>query len=155
MAAGIIPILLVFMNIVYSLTAYPAGYLSDRVGRNGLMSLGLVALIASDLTLAFADSAWGISVGTVFWGVHMGLTQGLLAAMVADTAPSAIMGTAFGIFNLMSGFAMLAASIIAGCFWEFVGARFTFFSGAVLATLALLGFLTFRKPLATIIQKGR
>ncbi|MEJ2033283.1 MAG: MFS transporter [Deltaproteobacteria bacterium] len=139
--SSLVPAVLVVMNIVYTLTAYPVGHLSDRIGRNGLMAMGLTVLIGSDLLLAFAGNVWLVLLGAAFWGLHLGLTQGLLSALVADAAGPRQRGTAFGIFGLVSGVALLLASLVAGWLWENFGAPATFFNGAVLAGFALAGFL--------------
>jgi MFS family permease len=136
-----VPAVLVVMNIIYALSSYPAGSLSDRIGRNGILLVGFAMLIVADLTLAFAATIPAVFFGVVFWGLHMGLTQGLLATLVADTAPEKLRGTAFGIFNLASGIAMLIASVIAGGFWDAYGPRFTFLAGAGFTTIALIGFV--------------
>jgi MFS family permease len=138
LAAAWIPAVLVTMNIVYALTAYPAGSLSDRVGPARLLVPGLVVLIAADLVLAHAAN-WGtVLVGVALWGLHMGLTQGLLAKLVADTAPVDLRGTAFGFFNLLSGLALLVSSVLAGLLWDSFGAAYTFYTGTLFCLLALL-----------------
>ncbi len=136
---ALVPLLMVAMNLVYALSAYPFGKLSDRVSRTRLLALGLVVLIAADLVLAI-DGRWGVVLGGVaLWGIHLGMTQGLLSAMVADTAPADLRGTAYGFFNLVSGLAMLLASLLAGLLWDHLGASFTFLAGAVFCMLALVG----------------
>ncbi len=120
-------------------SAYPFGRLSDRMNHGKLLSLGLMVLIAADLVLAANDHWLTVAVGVSLWGLHMGITQGLLATMVADTAPVDLRGTAFGFFNLVSGIAMLIASVIAGLLWDRIGASFTFYAGAVFAALTLVG----------------
>ena len=147
MAPGMVPIILIIMNISYSLTVYPVGYLSDHLGRTGLIFTGLVVLIASDLTLAIAETVWQVAAGAALWGLHLGLTQGLLTAMVADTAHEDLRGTAFGIFSMASGIAMLVASVIAGSLWDYFGAQYTFLVGAIFAALALVGLLPLRRRL--------
>jgi len=142
--AGLVPVVLVVMNVAYSLTSYPAGLFSDRLGRRGLMALGLAALIGSDLLLAAANTLWLTLAGTALWGVHMGLTQGLLSAMIADSAPEGTRATAFGIFGLVGGVALFAASLLAGWLWQHHGAPAAFWGGAVIAGFALTGFLVFR-----------
>lgn len=137
----LVPVVLVVMNVVYSLSAYPAGVMSDRIGRTGMLAGGILVLIAADLVLAFVPSLSGVALGVVLWGLHMGLTQGLLAALVADTAPAELRGTAFGFFNLLGGVAMLAASVIAGALWDHAGPQATFLAGAGFAVLALAGLL--------------
>lgn len=150
MAASMIPLMLVVMNVFYSLTAYPAGRLSDRLGRTGLMTAGLIALIASDLTFSFAETSLQVASGTALWGLHMGLTQGLLAAMVAENASQNLRGTAFGIFSMACGFSMLIACLIAGWLWDLFGAASTFLAGAVFAAMALTAYLSARKHLTFI-----
>ena len=127
------------MNLVYAGSAYPFGWLSDRVSHTGLLACGLVMLIAADLVLANAGVWWSILAGVGLWGIHLGMTEGLLATMVADTAPSDLRGTAYGVFNLVSGVAMFVASGFAGWVWDRSGAQATFYAGAAFAFLALLG----------------
>jgi MFS family permease len=138
-----VPLVMVAMNVIYALSAYPFGKLSDRVSHTRLLALGLTVLIAADLVLASGDSWLVVLAGVALWGVHMGITQGLLATMVADTAPAELRGTAYGFFNLMSGIAMLVASTLAGLLWDRLGAPFTFRAGAAFCALALVG-LAFR-----------
>jgi MFS family permease len=130
------PLVLVGMSVVYTLTAYPAGVLADRMSRQTLLALGIAALVAADVVLALASGLAALVAGVALWGLHMGLTQGLLSAMVAETAPASLRGTAFGVFNLASGAAVLAASAIAGALWHFVGPAATFWTGAALAAAA-------------------
>ena len=137
-AMALVPLVMVAMNIVYALSAFPFGQLSDRISHTKLLVLGLVVLIAADLVLA-SSSHWGVLLlGVALWGIHMGITQGLLATMVADTGPAELRGTAYGIFNLMSGVAMLVASGLAGLLWDELGAAFTFYAGAAFCVLALV-----------------
>jgi MFS family permease len=143
MPAALVPAIMIAMNGFYALTAYPIGRLSDRIGRSGLMGMGLAALILSDLTLALAGTGWQVVAGAALWGLHMGLTQGLFAAMVADTSRRRLRGTAFGIFSLASGLAILAGSFTAGWLWDRFGAPATFYAGAFLAGCALIGVLIF------------
>ena len=143
-AASWVPLVMVAMNVVYSATAYPFGRLSDTISHSKLLALGLVVLVASDLVIASTGGWQWLLVGVVLWGVHMGMTQGLLAAMVADTAPADLRGTAFGFFNLLSGVAMLASSVIAGLLWDRLGSSFTFYAGAGFAALTLAGLIAFR-----------
>jgi MFS family permease len=142
------PLVLVAMNVVYALSAYPAGVLSDVCDRLIVLALGLSLLIAADLALAGFSGLIGVSIGVLLWGLHMGLTQGLLATLVADVAAADLRGTAFGMFNLLSGLATLAASLIAGALWDRLGAQATFFAGAVFAAAALggLAFARWRAP---------
>ena len=134
-----VPLVMVAMNLVYAATAYPFGRLSDAVNHRTLLAAGLVVLIASDLVLALASHWAALGLGVALWGVHMGMTQGLLAAMVADTAPEDLRGTAYGFFNLLSGIAMLVSSVIAGLLWHALGSAFTFYVGAGFAALTLAG----------------
>jgi MFS family permease len=136
-----VPIVLVGMNVVYALSAYPAGVLSDRFNRKALLAAGLVMLAGADLALALMPNLGGVAIGVALWGLHMGFTQGLFAALVADAAPPELRGTAFGYFNLLTGVALLAASVIAGALWDAYGPAGTFFAGLVFALAALLGLL--------------
>jgi MFS family permease len=133
------PLVLVAMNVVYALSAYPAGALSDACNRLVILAFGLVLLIAADLVLAEAGGLTGAAIGVALWGLHMGLTQGLLATLVADVAAPDLRGTAFGMFNLLSGLAALAASLVAGALWDRYGAPATFLAGAGFAAAALGG----------------
>lgn len=138
-AVALVPLVMVAMNLVYAASAYPFGKLSDRMQHKTLLAWGLVVLIAADLVLAVNGHWTTVLAGVALWGVHMGMTQGLLATMVADTAPADLRGTAFGFFNLVSGVAMLGASVLAGLLWDQLGASFTFYAGAGFSLLALLG----------------
>ena len=131
-----VPAVLVVMNAAYALSAYPAGWLSDRANRWGVLAVGAALLIAADLVLAFGASLATAAIGTALWGLHMGFTQGLLAALVADAAPAARRGTAFGVFNLVTGLALLAASVLAGVLWDRGGPTLTFLAGALLTAVA-------------------
>ena len=139
------PLVLVVMNVVYALGAYPAGIWSDRVPARRLFAWGLLALIAADLSLARVPGLAGAFLGIALWGVHMALTQGLLAKLVADHAPADLRGSAFGAFNLMTGVAMLFASVIAGLVWDRFGADATFMVGGGFASLALAVVLNLTK----------
>ena len=131
------PLVMVVMNVVYALVAYPIGKLADRMSHMTLLGAGLVALVIADLVLAQAPGLAAVALGVVFWGLHMGMTQGLLATMVADRAPAHLRGTAFGFFNLASGVAMLIASVLAGLLWDKLGAAVTFYAGALFSVVAL------------------
>lgn len=136
---ALVPLVMVAMNVIYALSAYPFGKLSDHMNHKTLLGLGLIVLIAADLVLA-SSKHWGVVLGGVaLWGVHMGITQGLLATMVADTAPADLRGTAYGFFNLVSGLALLLASVLAGLLWDQLGAAFTFYASAGFCVVALLG----------------
>jgi MFS family permease len=136
-----VPLVMVGMNLVYAVGAYPFGWLSDRVSHTKLLAGGLVVLILADLVLASSRSEIALFGGVALWGVHMAMTQGLLATMVANTAPAHLRGTAFGVFNLVSGVAMLVASVCAGWLWDRFGAEMTFYGGVAFAILTLLGLL--------------
>lgn len=144
----LVPLVMVAMNLVYSASAYPFGRLADRVDRRLMLAAGLLVLVAADLVMAWA-AGWALLLGGVaLWGVHMGLTQGLLGAMVADSAPEHLRGTAFGLFNLASGLAMLLASALAGLLWTALGPAATFLAGAgfaLSALLALAGLVLLRR----------
>ena len=134
------PLVLIGMNLIYAALAYPFGKLADRMSHSKLLAWGLVALIAADALLAWRNQGAILWAGIALWGLHMAMTQGLLATMVADTAPDDLRGTAYGFFNLMSGLALLLASVVAGLLWDQLGASVTFIAGAVFsgATLVLL-----------------
>lgn len=136
-----VPAILVVMNLVYAASAYPLGALSDRISRKVMLAAGIGLLIAADVVLALAHNAWAVGTGALLWGLHMGATQGLLAAIVADAAPADLRGTAFGVFNLMSGVALFAASVIAGALWTVFSPAMTFYAGAAFAAVALAGLL--------------
>jgi MFS family permease len=141
------PLVLIAMNVVYALGAYPFGKLSDSVSHRTLLAWGLVVLIAADAVLASSSHLGWIAAGIVLWGLHMAMTQGLLATMVADTAPPDLRGTAFGFFNLVSGLAMLLASTVAGVLWDQLGAPATFAAGAFFSLAALALLWRWRRPL--------
>lgn len=135
---ALIPLVMVVMNVIYSFSAYPFGKLSDGMSHTRLLQWGLFVLIAADIVLALSTHWTGIIVGVALWGMHMGMTQGLLAAMVAKTAPADLRGTAFGLFSMVSGVGLLMASVGAGTIWELWGAEYTFYAGAVICLLTLL-----------------
>lgn len=138
---ALVPIVMVIMSLAYSLSAYPVGILSDRMNRTTILIVGLALLVLADLVLAYAADILGLGIGVVLWGLHMGFTQGLLATLVADTAPTELRGTAFGVFNLVTGVALLLASVIAGELWDAAGPRATFLAGAGFATVTVPGLL--------------
>jgi MFS family permease len=140
-SVALVPLVMVAMNLVYAASAYPFGKLSDSVSHSKLLVTGLLVLIAADLVLATDDHLATVLLGVALWGMHMGITQGLLARMVADTAPHDLRGTAYGFFNLICGLAMLVASVLAGLLWDKLGAAFTFYTGAVFCVLALFGLV--------------
>jgi len=139
------PLVLIAMNVVYAAAAYPFGKLADRMSHTTLLAWGLVVLVIADMSLAWGTH-WSVWLGIILWGLHLAMTQGLLAAMIADTAPADLRGTAYGFFNLASGIALLVASALAGLLWDTLGAAFTFVAGAAFSTIALL---------AVAIRSGR
>ena len=136
-----VPLVLVVMNVAYAASAYPAGIWSDRAGRRVVLLAGVGVLLLSDVILATASNIWVVMSGVALWGLHMGLTQGLLATMVTDTAPPALRGTAFGAFNLVSGGTLLVASVLAGLLWDRFGPPGTFAAGAIFSLFSLVGFV--------------
>ncbi|HLF09912.1 MAG TPA: MFS transporter [Gammaproteobacteria bacterium] len=136
LAIAFVPLVLVVMNIAYATSAYPAGWLSDRVNRWAVLGAGSVLLIAADLVLAWNDSIAAVMLGIALWGLHMGFTQGLFAALIADASKAELRGTAFGIFNFITGLALLAASVLAGVVWDQYGPQATFLAGAALTAIA-------------------
>ena len=137
----LVPAVMVVMNLVYALAAYPAGVLSDNGGRGKILVVGLSFLIIADLVLAFSSGVAGVMIGVALWGLHMGFTQGLLTTLIADTAPAELRGTAFGMYNLLTGLALLAASIIAGALWDWIGPQATFLTGAAITAVSVVGFV--------------
>ncbi|MBI3903205.1 MAG: MFS transporter [Nitrosomonadales bacterium] len=135
------PLVLIAMNVIYAACAYPFGKLSDTMSHAKLLAWGLAVLIAADAVLAYSNQWNWVWAGISLWGLHMGMTQGLLATMVADTAPADLRGTAYGFFNLVSGFAMLIASAMAGLLWDQLGAAYTFVAGAAFSVVALAAIL--------------
>ena len=136
---ALIPLVLIVMNVVYSASAYPTGAFADRMDRRILLAAGFGTLIAADLVLALGINIWSVMAGVALWGLHMGMTQGLLAALVADAAADDLRGTAFGVFNFVSGIAMLAASVLAGYLWQTIGPSATFLAGAGFTIIGLMG----------------
>ncbi|MCA1491814.1 MFS transporter [Sinorhizobium alkalisoli] len=153
-APALVPIVLVVMSLAYALSAYPVGVLSDRVDRFTLLVLGLALLLAADLVLAVTTGIAALGAGVVLWGLHMGFTQGLLTTLVAETAPPELRGTAFGMFNLVSGVATLLASIIAGTLWDFAGPEATFLAGAGFTAIAIVGLFSIRSRLKRRSSNG-
>jgi MFS family permease len=139
MTAHLVPLILIIMSFTYALGAYPAGVLSDRWGRSGLLLLGLGLLVVTHLILAFSTTAFHTAVGAAVWGLHLALTQGLFAALVADTCSPALRGSGFGLFSFASGLAILLASVIAGLLWDIFGSQVTFLVGSGFAVAALAG----------------
>jgi len=145
-AVAWVPAVMVVMNVVYAGVSYPAGIAFDGGHRRALLFWGLVALVAADIVLATATSLPLLFAGVALWGLHMGLTQGVLATLVAATAPEDLRGTAFGIFNLVSGAALLVASVLAGALWQTLGPAATFYAGAAFTAVALVGLMSYRPP---------
>ncbi|MGZ9075093.1 MAG: MFS transporter [Burkholderiaceae bacterium] len=138
---ALVPLVLIAMSVVYAISAYPFGRLSDRISHTWLLALGLAVLIGADVVLAYSNQWAWVWLGASLWGLHMGITQGLLATMVAGAAPVDLRGTAFGFFNLVSGVALLVASAVAGLLWDLFGAPQTFIAGAAFGTVAMLAIL--------------
>jgi MFS family permease len=148
LSVGLVPLVLIIMNVVYAASAYPAGIAADRTSLKTLLLMGLVMLVLADVVLAFAVAPLQVFAGAGLWGLHMGFTQGLFSKLVADSSPVDLRGTAFGIFNLVSGVALLLASVVAGSLWDLVGPSATFIAGAIFAALAAIGVLSYRAMLA-------
>jgi MFS family permease len=140
LSLGWIPAVFILMNLMYAVSAYPAGLLSDRFGRPALIVAGFLVIIVADLVLASAHGVPVVMLGVMLWGIYMGLTKGVLAALVADTAPVRLRGTAFGLFNLVSGISLLLASAGAGLLWDSFGPQAPFYASAAIAGLALLAW---------------
>jgi len=153
LSIGYVPLVFIIMNIFYALFAYPAGAASDRFSPRTLLLAGLVLLIAADLSMATASAPFMTLIGAALWGLHLALTQGLLAKLVADTSPAELRGSTFGVFNLISGVALLLASVIAGELWSAFGASATFLAGAAFAAIAALGLLAYRTRPKTAVPQ--
>lgn len=145
LAVALVPVVLVIMNLVYAMAATPAGVLSDRIGRKRLLVVGLGVLLVADIVLALNANVPAVLAGVALWGLHLGLTQGVLATLVADAAPARLRGTAFGVFNLATGVGLLIASVLAGALWTSLGAPTTFAAGGLFALLALFATLALRE----------
>jgi MFS family permease len=143
---ALVPLVMVAMNVVYALSAYPFGKLADTMSHTRLLVAGLAILIASDVALAHGTHWSVVLAGVALWGLHMGMTQGLLATMVSHTAPAQLRGTAFGFFNLLSGVVTLVSSVIAGALWDGLGAAATFYAGVGFCVLAIALLLFRRTP---------
>ena len=154
MALGYVPLVMIAMNVAYAAFAYPAGIAADRFSARTLLLLGVLLLIAADVMLALAAGPLIALAGSVLWGLHMACTQGLLAKLVADTAPARLRGTAFGIFNLVSGVALLLASVIAGALWSAFGASAAFLAGAAFAAVTAVGLLGYRSSPRAVKQES-
>ena len=149
-AVAMAPLVMVVMSLVYAVIAYPAGVALDRGYAPTLLGMGLAALVAADLVLAQANGMSTVLLGAALWGLHMALTQGLLSALVAAVAPEDLRGTAFGLFNLVSGIALLVASVLAGWLWDAHGPAVTFYAGAVFTVIAAMGLWLRRDTVAAI-----
>ena len=152
LAIALTPLVLVGMNAVYAVTAYPFGKLSDAMSRARLLAWGLAVLIVADVVLSYSNHWAWVSAGIVLWGLHMGMTQGLLATMVADTAPEDLRESAYGFFNLVSAIALLVASTVAGLVWDRLGASYTFIAGILfcVAALIMIGVGQYHGPRTTL-----
>lgn len=154
LSAALVPVVMVVMNVMYAIVSAPAGSLSDRMDRRAILAVGLCFLVAADGVLALTAGITGVLVGVALWGLHMGLSQGLLAAMVADAAPPNLRGTAFGIFNLAGGVTLLFASVLAGVLWTEQGSRATFLAGGGFAILALIALLLLHRPPPALVESA-
>jgi len=142
---ALVPMVMVIMSLTYALSAYPTGKLSDRLDRYTVLIIGVIFLIAADIFLGLADNLWLLALGVGLWGLHMGFTQGLLAAMVTDTAPEQLRGTAYGVYNVVCGISLLTANVIAGVIWDRFGPSIMFFTGAAFTGISLSGLLLLRR----------
>ncbi len=150
LADAMVPLILAALSFAFALSSYPAGVLSDRLGRKNVVIWGFGMMIVADLILFIAEAPWVVFLGAVFWGLHLGLTQGIFSAMVADRVPEDLRGTGFGVFHLVSGTGLFLASLLAGLLWQAFGAQATFLAGAVLALIAVLAFaLYYREDAAS------
>jgi MFS family permease len=144
-----IPLVLVVMNLSYALSAYPVGALSDRVNRKTLLTWGWVLNAGVYVGLAIAQSPWQVWMLVGGYGLYLGMTQGVLLAMVADRVPEQLRGTAFGFLNLLVGVALLPASLLAGWLWESVSSEAAFLLGCGFAVAAIV-LLYFQREAETV-----
>ncbi len=140
MAPTVVPLALVVMNITYFLSAYPAGFLSDRLGRSGVLLSGFILYSLVYAGFAFAHAPWQVWILFGSYGIHLGMNKGIVSALIADTVPAALRGTAFGLFNFVMGGALFLASFLAGGLWQWQGSRVTFLVGSGLTAIAALLF---------------
>lgn len=140
-----VPVSIVIMHGVYGLCAYPVGKLSDTIGNTGLLLCSLVFLVVAHLTIAFSATVWEFVIGIVFWGLHMGFSQGLLGAMVADASPAGLRASAFGAFNLVTGIVLLIGNVAAGWLWQDLGSHAPFIAGALLSLFAFFAIAVLQR----------
>ncbi len=140
-----IPLVMIVMSAVYSLSSYPAGLLATRFGKNALFAASLVALVAATSVLAWLPGTPGLWLGVALWGLHMGLSQGGLSAAVAEFAPAELRATAFGLFHFVTGIFQLLSGAFAGWLWAYHGSSAAFMAGTAWALLAL----------AVLVAQGR
>jgi MFS family permease len=141
LALGYAPAVMIAMNMLYAMAAFPAGAAADHLRRDILFLIGFALVVAADVVLALAGNIWAVFAGAALWGLHLAFTQGLLSKLVADTAPPHLRGTGFGFFNLVSGGALLLASVIAGALWSAIGPKATFLAGAGFAAVSAIGLV--------------
>lgn len=150
-SAAMVPLVMVLMNAVFAFSSYPFGKAADRIHPIWLLTLGIVFLFASQVTLALASSPVWVLAAVVLWGLHLGATQGIFSVFIAKLAPEDLRGTAFGLYNLVSGGALLIAGIGAGALWDTLGASASFWAGACFAVISLLFMLILsRGPLKDV-----
>jgi MFS family permease len=143
-APTFVPLAFVVMNFTYGISAYPIGILSDRIGRYGLLIASFLVFALVYLGFAFAQFPWQVWMLLGCYGIYLGMSQGVLLAIVADQVPAESRGTAFGMINLLIGMALLPASLMAGILWQQVSPQATFLLGsgfALAAALLLLGWV--------------
>jgi MFS family permease len=143
-----IALMLVVFNLTYSMVSIPMGVLSDKIGRRRVLAFGWFVYFLSYLGFALSSHIWQIWLLFALYGVYYGTTQGVASAYIADLVPSERRGTAYGLFQGVTGLALLPASILAGWIWNAVSPAATFYLGAGLAMLAMLAILFLMKDRA-------
>jgi MFS family permease len=136
LSPAVSPLVMVVFSLGFLALAYPAGALSDSTNPRSILVGGIAVLIAGNLILAQDWGVAGLITGVLLWGAHMALTQGILARMIADSAPPQLRATSFGAFYFVTGIATLLASVAAGLIWDREGAPATFIASAAVAAVA-------------------
>jgi len=144
-----ITLMLVLFNLTYALVSAPAGIFSDRIGRRRVIIIGWLIYAVIYLGFAVSDSVWLIWALFAGYGVFYGFTEGAAKAFVADMVPAERRGTAYGYYQGVVGTALLPASLVAGFLWDKVSPAATFYLGAGLAFIAMLGLMALVKEKRT------
>lgn len=143
MAVAAIPLAYLLFNTINAALATPAGIISDKLGRRGIMILGFANFALVYLGFALAKGQLLIWVMFGFYGFYYAFTESIFKAYTADLVPAANRGTAYGLLNMTMGIALLPASLVAGWLWQTVSPSAPFFYGAATAAAAMVMMLIF------------